>query len=452
MNETLQTELAAFVTSTMERLQVPGVSVGVLEGEETYAAGFGITSVDNPLPVTPETLFQIGSTTKTITATAIMRLVEKGEIDLDAPVRTYLPDFALQSEEDAARVRVIDCLTHVGGWVGDYFRETGQGDDAIAIIVGKMRNSPQLTPVGEVFAYNNAAFYVAGRILEVVAGKPYEAAVRELVFEPLGLRNTFYSHDDLITYRVASGHVVTDEGTKVTRPWRLPSSASPAGGVASDIHDQLRYARFHLGDGRAADGTRVLEQETLDRMKRQVVVAGSMCDGMGISWMLRDVGGHRLVQHGGATNGQMSAFVLVPEKDLAYTVLTNADAGREVGASVGDWILEHVAGITEPWPASVASRQPAPTYAGDYSTALGGVRIAEAAGELSLEVLPPSERPLSDGAVTPKPVPPMRLQFYDADKVIVLDAPSRGGHADFLRGPGGEIVWFRFGGRLYRRQ
>jgi CubicO group peptidase (beta-lactamase class C family) len=453
MNEMLKAELAEIVGSTMERLEVPGVSVGIIEGGETYAAAFGVTSVDNPLPVTPETLFQIGSTSKTITATAIMRLVERGEIDLDAAVRKYLPDFAVQSEEDSARVRVIDCLSHVGGWVGDYFRETGNGDDAIARIVEKMRNSPQLTRVGEVFAYNNAAFYVAGRILEVAFQKPFETAVRELVFEPLGLRRTFYCHDDLLSYRVAIGHLVTVDGPKVTRPWRLSCSAAPAGGVVSNIHDQLAYARFHLGDGRAADGTRVLEQETLDRMQRQVVAAGSMCDGVGISWLLRDVGGHHLVQHGGATNGQMSAFVMVPGQDFAFTVLTNANTGSELHTVVGNWILEHVAGISEPWPEEVTPEQPFAEFAAEYANPVGGgVRITADEAGLVLEALPAVGNALSDGSVTPKPPPPMRMQFYGDDKVIVVDPPSRGAHADFLRGPDGAIAWFRFGGRLYRRQ
>ena len=448
MDKDVRDRLENFVTQTMERLQVPGVALGITDHGDEYTAAFGITSVDNPLPVTTTTLFQIGSTTKTFTATLLMKLVERGEVDLDAPVRKYLPGFAVQSDEDAARARVIDCVSHVGGWVGDYFRDTGRGDDALQKYVERMARLPQLTPCGEVFSYNNAAFSVAGRIIEVVTGEPFETAMHSMLLEPLGLKNTFFCQDDLVTYRVASGHIVMPDGPKVARPWRLSVSASPAGGLASDVHDQLAYARFHMGDGTAQDWTRVLNQATLDRMKQPVHEAGSMCDEVGISWLLRDVGGVRLVEHGGSTNGQMAAFSTIPSRQFALTVLTNANRGSELHSLVRQWILANIAGITpSPRPAIELAPERLHEYAGSYGNPDAHTDLRLIDGQLTLQTLA-GPGALSDGALVPPPYDPVPVDFYAEDRVIVTAAPYGGARGEFLRDSEGRIAWFRWGGRI----
>ncbi|HEX3723343.1 MAG TPA: serine hydrolase domain-containing protein, partial [Nitrolancea sp.] len=119
--EELFQRLGDYVQGEMERLGVPGVSLGVQYDGEEYLAGFGVTSITNPLPVDGDTIFQIGSTTKTFTATAAMRLVEQGKLDLDVPVRRYIPSFELASEETAAHLTMRHLFNHTGGWLGDYF-------------------------------------------------------------------------------------------------------------------------------------------------------------------------------------------------------------------------------------------------------------------------------------------------------------------------------------------
>lgn len=192
--------------------RVPGVSIGVHYDEEDHTAGFGITNVNHPLPVTEDTLFQIGSTSKTVCATAAMRLVEQGKLDLDRPIRAYLPGLTLADETVAANVTLRHLFNHTGGWVGDFFEDSGAGDDALAKISANMAHLAQLTPLGEVFSYNNAGFYLAGRVIETVAGKPYEAVARELVLEPLGMSRSFFFAREVITDRVVVGHRVGENG------------------------------------------------------------------------------------------------------------------------------------------------------------------------------------------------------------------------------------------------
>src|SRR5579875_1030573 len=185
-------ELREVVTTSMEKNHVPGVAVGVINGDEEYEIGFGVTNVDHPLPVDGETLFQIGSTTKTVTGTIAMRLVEQGKLDLEAPLRTYLPDLRLSDEDTAARISMRHLLTHTGGFDGDFFTDTGRGDDALAAVVERMAELAQLAPLGQVWSYCNSGFYLAGRVIEAVAGKTYEAAARELVLDPLGMTQSFF--------------------------------------------------------------------------------------------------------------------------------------------------------------------------------------------------------------------------------------------------------------------
>ena len=160
------TALQSHITTLMDEHHVPGVAVGILHNGETYTAGFGVTNVDHPLPVTDDTLFQIGSISKTFTGSLIMQLVAQSKVDLDATVRTYLPDFKLADEQAAANATIRHLLTHTGNWVGDFFIETGEGDDAAARYVARMAELSQLAPLGTVFSYNNAGFYVLGHIIE----------------------------------------------------------------------------------------------------------------------------------------------------------------------------------------------------------------------------------------------------------------------------------------------
>src|SRR5438270_10073460 len=184
----LRAKLRRVVEAAMKEFDVPGVAVGIFHEGKELAAGYGVTNLEFPLPVDAETLFQIGSTTKTFTATVIMQLVDEGQVDLEAPVRTYLPKFRVSAEQLGDQILVRHLLTHTGGWLGDYFDDVGRGDDALRRIVSRMATrTPQLTPLGQWWSYNNAGFYVAGRLIEVITGKQYESVITSRILQPLGM-------------------------------------------------------------------------------------------------------------------------------------------------------------------------------------------------------------------------------------------------------------------------
>ena len=444
-------QLSDFVVSEMRRLSVPGVAVGLIHDGREHLAGFGVTSVENPLPVTADTLFQIGSTTKTITGTIVMRLVEQGLIDLDAPVRGYLPDLSLQDKAAEATVTMRHLLTHMGGWLGDFFRETGSGDDALARYVAEMAGLPQVVPAGALWSYNNAGFGLAGRVIEVVTGQTYEAVAQALVLDPLGMDSSFFYPADVISRRFAVGHRVDEkDGVVVERPWALARSAHAVGGLCSSARDQMRYARFHLGDGATQNGERLLTAETMAAMQSPGCAA-NLDRQMGLSWILKEMGSERIVMHGGATNGQLSAFLMVPARGFALTVLTNADEGDMLNDAVVKWALGHYLGLAEPEAAHLTLDAAALVeYLGTYTARLGALELYLEGQQLMARSIPYGGVPHVDAPPSPAP-PPRRVAFHAPDCIIALDPPLINMKAEFLRDAAGHIEWLRTS-RLQRRQ
>lgn len=429
------------VTELMERFSIPGAAVAIRRGDEVDSAGFGVTSVDHPLDVDADTLFQIGSITKTHTATAAMRLVEDGRLDLDAPIRDVLPDLRLADENTAARVSMRHLLSHTGGWTGDYFDDLGHGDDALARMVDRLEWLEQLTPVGEIWSYNNAGFYIAGRAIEVIVGRPFETALKELVLDPLGLERSFFFADEVLTHRFAVGHERTGE---VARPWSIGRPAAAAGGIVASVNELLAYVRLIF------DETDLLRPESIAAMREpQAETGGAMGDAIGLGWFLLERDGLRFVNHGGSTNGQQALLVAAPEAKMAVAVLTNhAD-----GASLARELLEHLARelgaeLRPPERLHLTADELA-EYTGTYDSALNRVDVAVVDDVLVLTPSPKGGFPTPDSPPGQAP-PPTRIEFVSRDAIVALDDPLKGSRGDFLRGPDGEIAWFRIGGRIHR--
>jgi CubicO group peptidase (beta-lactamase class C family) len=464
----------------MKEHAIPGVALGMIYRGARYIKGYGITNVDYPTPVDGDTLFRIGSTTKTFTGTTVMRLVDQGKLDLDARVQEYLPDFATSQPSVASRVTVRQLLNHSAGWLGEDYQDAGPGDNTLARYVKGMERLPQLTPPGETFAYNNAAIVLAGRVIEAVTGSTYEEVVRKLVLDPLRLRHSRFFSDEIIGFNVAASHNVV-EGKPVVDAsiWRAARTINPTGGLISSVRDQLRYAAFHLGDGTAPDGTRLLKKKSLVAMRSNPGPGGTLyveLDGMGVTWHLRpSAEGVRIVQHGGDYVGQHAGFILVPERGFALTVLTNSDGGPKLLSElfVDDWALRRFARVSNlpARPRVLSSSRLAP-YEGLYTgqiidpvftpsgtvvetrielkgTPNGRLRMRRT-DSIDSTVL---DDPSDIAGANEEPAAENLMVFYSDDYVLVLDESSEPFvRANFVRGPNGRVEWFRFGGRLYRHQ
>ena len=227
-----------------------------------------MTSVDNPLPVDRDTLFIVGSITKIFTATTLMRLVADGRVELEAPVRRYVPELRLEAEQTAATISVPHLLNHTAGLDWGMTIDTGEGDDALASYISKMAELPILVAPGTRASYSQAGYNLVGRIVEKVTGMTFEQAVRALVLQPLGLAHSFFDRDDFMTRRFSVGHNRAEDGSpSVARLWRRWRGDNPGGGLASSVADQLRWARFHLGDRTIEANDQVLPADDVQRMQ-----------------------------------------------------------------------------------------------------------------------------------------------------------------------------------------
>ena len=449
----LEADLLEFVEAQRERLHVPGVAVGVIRGDEEWYRGFGVTNADAPSPVDEATLFQIGSNTKTYVATAIMREVEAGRADLDAPLREYLPTFELAEEGIAARVTVRHLLTHTGGWDGDWLLvhpQGGRNDDALARSVEAMPQVPMQTQPGSLFHYNNTGFSLAGRMLEVVRDQPFEEAMRELLFTPIGLGHSVFFADEAITYRAVAGHIVRDGTAEVASLWELPRCSFPAGAIACDIRDLLRWGRFQLDRGLTADGERILTEASVDALHSPQVDIGDGAEAVGLSWMLGHVDGARTVSHSGGTNGQVSLHTVYPEHGAAIGIVTNANTGGELARDVMRFLERRLLGLEY--------RAPEPIDAGDALEDYVGIYEREM---VRLELTRDGDHLLAEGTSLTRPedweaaptAPPVAVGLLeDRDAFIVLEGGNSGGRGRFIRDAEGAIEWLRWGGRLHRRQ
>jgi CubicO group peptidase (beta-lactamase class C family) len=429
---------------------VPGVGVGVLHAGQEFTTGLGVTNLNHPLPVDSDTLFQIGSTSKTFTATVAMQLVEMGKLDLDKPIKAYLPDFQLQDADATAKATLRHLFTHTGGWIGDFFIDPGRGDDALQRYVARMGEVRQEFSLGDAYAYNNAGFALAGLIIQEVCGKTYEQVVKEMLLEPLGMEMSFFFPEEAIVHRTAVGHYTPEEGAaQVSFPWILPRAINPVGGITSSARDQLRYARFHLGDGTTPAGKQLMQEKTVRLMQQGKINAASTAQEVGISWLTRYPAGLRMVGHGGATHNQFSVFDMIPERNFAFTLMTNGSRGRSFNSAMTKKALDIF--LDTPVPAPTVHKLPPAelaAFAGRYRATL--IEAEVTAGDEGLIIVQHSLGGFPDESTPPAPPsPPCPFVFTGTDQIEALEGSLQGVKGIFARNADGSIRWLHMGGRIH---
>jgi len=447
-------EIASLITAKMAEYHVPGVALGVFAGGQTAIRVFGVTNVDDPQPVTPETIFTIASISKTVTTTAVMKLVEDGKVDLDAPVQKYLPDFRVQDDTASRTVTPRHLLTHTPGWEGQLSTED-KGVDALADFAMRiMRELPQLAAPGQVWSYNNAGFALAGRLIEVVTGRSIHDALRDLVYTPIGLTQTFTRLPDVMTRRLSLGHREQGGRTLVLRPYQTTSSTT-AGGVMTSISDLMKYARFHLSNGAAADGKAYVSRARLDEMKTPQLKKNATTDEMGVGWHLRKLSGVQTCAHGGTLNGHCLLIELVPARNVAFAILTNHTDGWQLVQDVERAILKRYESLTlDPGQpiahrgvneamtghaTSLATQPNLAPYVGTYSRQpVGTVNVRDNNGSLVV-----SSGNSQNGAT---------ITFYGPDVAYATAGAYLGSPYEFIRTSDSKVGWIRVNGRIARRQ
>jgi len=444
----LASPLIALAESVMKRFQVPGLAIGLsLDGAERLR-GFGVTSIENPLPVDADTVFVAGSLTKPVVATAAMSLVGDGRLDLDSPVIRYLPDLKLADAGVAAAVTLRHLLTHTAGWVGDDFdgMDFGPGDDALARAIATFANRPQVLPLGSLWSYNNSAFWLAGRVIEVVTEMTLESAISELVLHPLAMTSSFFFESDVMTRRVAVGHNVNSrDRLEIARPWSVPRAQRAAGGLLTTTRDLMRFASLQLHDGGSGREWGSLPANASLMQVPQVPAEGATFAGLG--WVVRDIAGHRVVSHAGDWNGQQSLITAVPDLNVAVCSLTNSGLGRRANDEIASWVLERYLGAVDQRPVAVEGDDSnLNALVGSFAIPGKSIQVERQGRRLRIRYT------LSSGpGAGAQAAFEQEAALTDDGRIIILEGPFEGITGDFGFGDSENAAWIRLGGRVHPR-
>jgi len=303
---------------------VAGLALAVVRGDEVVLThGFGMADLESERPVTPETIFGIGSTTKAFTSTLVGMLVDDHALDWDDPVSEYLPFFELDTGASGERVTLRDLLCHRSGFTrmtplvmkSDVPRET---------ILKTAAQAEPWAPFRKEFHYSNIMFLAAGVTAGVVADSSWDELVAERIFEPLGMTSSSTTFaGGQASPELASGYLWDDEKAEYEpKSMSNADGIGPAGSINSNVIDMAQWLRFQLAGGEF-DGERLISEESFDATHSpQMQIGGNMSYGLG--WMVHEWSGHELVEHGGNIGGFAAQVAILPEEQLGYVLLTNA--------------------------------------------------------------------------------------------------------------------------------
>lgn len=372
-------EIQSFANDLVSEYRVPAISLAVWHEGNLHAAATGVLNLETKVEATTDSVFQIGSITKVITASLVMKLVDEGWLDLDKPVKHYLRDFSIADPEATKSITVRQLLTHTSGIAGDFIPDNvDDNDNSIARYVDRCYCLPLIHPVGEFYSYSNAAYAIVGRLIEVLCGAPFCVVMDEKIFQPLGMTRAFSDPNESIRYRTAIGHLVDPEmdgGWVLTHtPYASAALAGAGTRTSMTATDLITFARAHMDKGVASSGDRWLSQHAVAQMQlpQTEIPVMSSCIGSsaGIGWSLsRHVeSGLYFYSHLGGTIGQRSLLRVIPDKDLCIAALVNADHDGVIQA-ISQRLMSHFAGIdlSEPPPHIISlSRGKMASVEGNY--------------------------------------------------------------------------------------
>lgn len=342
------TELVAIeerVEARRKELGIPGIALAIIKDDEViYLKGLGYKDFEKRLPVTPDTQFAIGSSTKAFTGLSVLMTADDGKLSLDASPRSVLPYFKMADEETDKNITIRDLMTH----------SSGLNRTDIAMITGKLNRQELIRVAGEAqpiaklretFGYQNLMFTAAGEVVTVAQKQPWEKFVPERIFKPLGMTNSNMSVRVMEKAKDRSFGYNYNFDTKETErlPYRNIDTVGPAGSINSSARDMAKWVRFILNGG-VIDGKRIVSEEGFaEWIKPHMKVTPNGSVNYGLGWFLRDWNGMKVVEHGGNIDGFNALVAMVPEKKVGFVLLTNV-SGSPLGTELMPIVWENLIG------------------------------------------------------------------------------------------------------------
>jgi CubicO group peptidase (beta-lactamase class C family) len=341
---------------------VPGAVCGVLSGDQTIVATWGVANAATGVEVTPDTLFQVGSLSKLYTTTLLLQAQAAGLVSLDEPVRAQLQEFSVADPGATIEITLRHLVTHTSGIEGDHLVDTGWNDDALQRYVATLAGVGQIHPPEETYSFCNTGFGVAGRLLEVATGDHFDRVLRRRLARPLGCHATLTLPQHVLLHRVAVGHVHAPGGAAVRQQrWSLARSNGPMGGVMAPAGEVLTFARLHVEEGRGPDGSDLVVPAAIAEMQEAQAESPIPGEDQALGWTVRRWGPLVCLGQDADTIGQRAFLRVVPERRFALCVLTNSPPGaalaRELIPRVAADLLD-VDGSPMPTPASAPPPDP----------------------------------------------------------------------------------------------
>jgi len=326
----------AYVAQAVKAWNVPGLAIAVVSGDSVlFAKGYGVRTLGRPEPVDIHTRFSIGSTTKAMTALALLMAADSGTVTLDAPVQRYLPALQLYDPVMTREMTVRDLLTHHTGLPGSDQLWYGT-DHPIDEIIRRMRWLRPATSFRNSYSYQNVQYAMAGEVLRAATGRPWAELLRTQQWEPLGMRETLPTLAATVgAPNVASPHLIIDDTLRVIEN-RPVDPVAPAGSVWSSVSDMARWMRFVLDSGRVGGRRIVSESRFVDWLAPQVVVplnsfyptstlARVHRVTYGLGWFLHEYAGDEVAMHTGSIDGMSAMIGLLPGRRAGVYILANRD-------------------------------------------------------------------------------------------------------------------------------
>ena len=329
-NDTCFEEIDKYIEQQLESLNLPGAAFAIVEGYEiVHLRGFGQARPNGEAP-TPQTPFFIGSLTKSVTALAVMQLVEAGKIELDAPVQRYLPWFRLADPEASARMTVRHLLNQNSGFpqtVG--MKQLVDFDDNPGATERQARRLATLKlsrPVGSAFEYSNVNYNLLGLIVEAASGETYTEYVQNHIFTPLDMNHSYISQAEAKENGLAVGHIVWFGFPIAVPDLPIPTGSLPSGQLISTAEDMAHYLIAQLNEGRYND-IQILSPEGIAELHRPAVDATIVGIEMGYSmgWFVEETSQGTRLNHKGTVPNFFSYMALLPEQNRGMVLLVNGN-------------------------------------------------------------------------------------------------------------------------------
>lgn len=353
--------LAEYIEQVRQTWRIPGLSVSIVQGDSTvFAEGFGSLHHDRNVPTQSQTMYHIGSVSKSFTAAVIASMVDEGLLAWTDRVKTHLPEFVWPDPWVEEHLLVRDLFLHstgLRGQAGTYLPNLGYSRDEICAMIGRMQVG--YTYRGD-YQYNNVTFLVANQLIEKLTGKSWEENLQERIFNPLGMHRTTTGQAGYLAAgdRASLQHEFLFDPVDTVRTRKLEgddralawlTTVGPAGGICSDVEDMTQWIRLHLSDGEV-DGVRILSEKSMRELHRgrtMVSQDSTYIRLYGLCWFVEQNNEYQVIFHTGTTWGHTAVCAFVPEMGLGLMVLCNSEVNEGARYSIMRRIIDAYRGAPE---------------------------------------------------------------------------------------------------------